>query len=152
MKQKRHIPSKKRQTVPLTLWVRPEIKAEIQRRSDLEGPSMSKIGGELLAAMLRQDLHAQHSVLLQPIIEEAMKKEMAKYSTRLAKLLVRTAFEAGKARALIYNLLRLQPGMKSTLLHEFDDGSSKSARDNITDWEPKLETVLAEVFQEKQKP
>ena len=152
MKQKRHIPSKKRQTVPLTLWVRPEIKAEIQRRSDLEGPSMSKIGGELLAAMLRQDLHAQHSVLLQPIIEEAMKKEMAKYSTRLAKLLVRVAFDAGKARALIHNVLRVQPGMTTEDLDNFDDGSSKTALSNITHWEPKLETVLAEMFLEKQKP
>jgi hypothetical protein len=154
MKQKRHTSSKKRQTVPLTLWVSPATKAEVQRRAELEGPSMSKVGGKLLEKMLRQDLHAQHSVLLQPIIEAAIHKEMAKYSRRLALLLVRVAFDTGQIRGITTNILSRQPGMKPEVLDTVLDGSSKTAKANITRKTPQLETVLAEVekwFQEEQK-
>src|SRR5947207_13311627 len=87
--------SQKRNTVPLMLWVKPPVKAELQRLAQLEGVTLSKIGGTFLEEAIRQKLHVQHSVLLQPIIEEAIRKEMTKYSTRLALLLVRVAFDTG---------------------------------------------------------
>ncbi len=84
---KTHTSSTKRKTVHLTLWVKPELKAEIQRLAAQERLSASKVGAALLEEAIRQQLHIQHAVLLQPIIER-----MAALSTRLSSLLVRGVF------------------------------------------------------------
>src|SRR5207244_998396 len=49
----------KRQTVPVTLWVTPAIKAELKRLAEKEGLSVSQVGGSFLHEAIRQQLHVQ---------------------------------------------------------------------------------------------
>ena len=61
-----HKSSTKRKTVHVTLWMKPEIKAELKRLARLNGLSVSQTGGAFLEKALRQNLHEQHAALLQP--------------------------------------------------------------------------------------
>lgn len=137
--------SRKRQTVKVTLWVKPELKAELQHLALAEELSVSKVGGALLAEAIRQQLHIQHAVLLQPIIEQAISKRMAAISTRLSSLLVRGVLDTGQIRRLVINLLARQPGMTQQTLEEIIDGSQAGARKQITHLTPQLTSLIEEV-------
>src|SRR5437016_933523 len=81
-------PTPKRKTVKLTVWVKPVVKAELQRRAEQEGLSLSATGAAFLEQALQANVDMQYSSLLQPIIEQAIRKQMRSISTRLAWLLV----------------------------------------------------------------
>src|SRR5690349_24679487 len=78
-----HKRSTKRKTVHVTLWMKPETKAELQHFASKDGVSVSKFGGTLLEEAIHQELHIQHAVLIQPIIEQAIRKQMGLFITRL---------------------------------------------------------------------
>jgi len=137
----------KRKTVPLMLWVKPRVKAELERIAESEGLSMSAAGGAFLEQALQQNFYTQHSALLEPIIEKAIRKHMRSYSTRIAMLLVRVAFDAGQTRSLVTNLLGRHPGVTPKELTEILDGSSKAAKSKITRSTPQLAELIAEVEQ-----
>ncbi len=137
--------SRKRKTVVVSLWVKPEIKAEIKRLAEKEGLSVSKYAGSLLEEGLHQKLHIQHAVLLQPLIEQAISKRMAAISTRLSSLLVRGVLDTGQVRRLVVNLLARQPGMTQQTLEEIIDGSQEGSRKQITHMTPQLASLIAEV-------
>jgi len=143
MKTQTH--STKRQTVPVTLWVKPEIRAELKRFAEKEGLSVSQVGGSFLQEAIRQQLHVQHAVLLQPIIEQAISRRMAVISTRLSSLLVRGVLDTGQVRRLVINLLARQPGMTQPALEEIIDGSQEGARKQITHMTPQLASLISEV-------
>jgi hypothetical protein len=88
-------PTAKRKTVHLTLWVKPVVKAELQRIAEREGVSVSATGGAFLEQALQQHVDMHYSALLHPIIEQAIAKQMRSYSSRIAMLLVRVAFDSG---------------------------------------------------------
>lgn len=98
-------PTPKRKTVHLTLWVKPIVKAELQRKAESEGLSVSATGAAFLEKALQQHVDMQYSALLQPIIREAIVKQMRSISTRLAFLLVRVAFATEQTRSLATNIL-----------------------------------------------
>ena len=143
MKTQTH--STKRKTVHVTLWVKPEIKAELKRFAEKEGLSVSQVGGSFLQEAIRQQLHVQHAVLLQPIIEQAISRRMAAISTRLSSLLVRGVLDTGQVRRLVINLLARQPGMTQPALEEIIDGSQEGARKQITRMTPQLASLISEV-------
>lgn len=144
---KTHTPATKRQTVPVTLWVKPEIKAELKRLAEEEGISVSQAGGSFLQEAIRQQFHVQHAVLLQPIIEQAISRRLAAISTRLSSLLVRGVLDTGQVRRLVINLLARQPGMTAQTLEEIIDGSREGARKQITRMTPQLASLISEVEQ-----
>ena len=139
--------SKKRKTVHLSLWVKPSIKAELQRIAEQEGVSISATGAAFLETSLQQNLHTQHAALLDPIIDKAIGKHMRSYSSRIALLLVRVAFDSGQTRSLVTNILSRQSGVTPTMLTTILDGSSKAAKRNITHKTPQLQTMLTELEQ-----
>ena len=145
MKTQTH--STKRKTVHMTLWVKPAIKAELKRIAEQEGLSVSQVGGSFLQEAIRQQLHVQHAVLLQPIIEQAISRRMAAISTRLSSLLVRGVLDTGQIRRLVINLLARQPGMTQHAREEIIDGSQEGARKQITRMTPQLASLIAEVEQ-----
>jgi len=105
----------KRQTVQLTLWVKPTVKAELERIATSEGLSISRTGAAFLEKEIQSDIHAQHGALLDTIITQAIGKGMRAYSNRIATLLIRVAFDTGQTRALVTNVLRRQPGVTPEL-------------------------------------
>src|SRR5438874_6379154 len=85
-------PTAKRKTVHLTLWVKPVVKAELERIAEQEGVSVSATGGAFLEQALEEHVDMHYSALLHPIIEQAIAKKMRSYSSRISMLLVRVAF------------------------------------------------------------
>jgi hypothetical protein len=104
-------PDPKQKAVPLTVWVKPIVKAEVTRLAKQESLSDSATGAALIEKAIQTNLDLQYSALLQPIIESAIQKGMRAISTRLAWLLVRVAFDAGQTRSLVTNILGRQQGM-----------------------------------------
>src|SRR6266571_262706 len=101
----------KRQTVKITSWVKPGVRAEYQRIAQAEGLTLSRTSAAALEEWLARRSHIQHRGIFQPMIEHAIAKEMRAYSSRIAMLLVRSLFTSEQTRAIVYNLLRKQPGM-----------------------------------------
>jgi hypothetical protein len=134
--------STKRKTVPVMMWVNPVVKAELARIAEQEGLSMSATGAALLEYAIRQDIHTQHGVLLDTIIEKAIAKHMRSYSSRIAVLLVRSIFASEQTRSLTTNILGRQPGVTQSLLTEILNGSSRSAKRNITHVTPQLKDLI----------
>jgi hypothetical protein len=143
--QKKH--STNRQTVSLTIWTHPRVKTELQRIADREGISLSAAGAAFLEKAIQSELHMQHAALLDTIIEKAIAKHMRSYSTRIAVLLVRVAFDTGQTRSLVTNILGRQPGVTPKILNTILDASSKAAKRNIITRTPQLESIITELEQ-----
>jgi hypothetical protein len=134
-----------RKTVPLMLWVKPRVKAELTRIAEREGLSMSATGGALLEEALRQNLYSQHTALLEPLIEKAIRKHMRSYSNRIAVLLVRSIFAGEQTRSLVTNILGRQDGVSQPVLEEILNRSSSTAKRNITRITPQLTELVAAI-------
>ena len=132
----------KRKTVHLTLWVKPVVKAELERIAESEGLSVSAVGAAFLEQALQQDIHTQHGALLEKIIHQAIAKQMRSYSSRIAMLLVRVAFASEQTRGIVTNILGRQPGVTPDVLTTILDGSSKTAKGNITRKTPQLTELM----------
>ncbi len=137
----------KRQTVKLTAWVKPSVKAEFQRIAKAEGLSLSRTGAAALEEWLAGRLQVQYAGILQPIIEQAFAKHMRAYSSRIAMLLVRSMFTSEQTRALVTNILTRQPGITQPVLEDILNGTSDTAKRNIKQITPQLATLIAEVEQ-----
>jgi hypothetical protein len=139
--------SAKTTTVHLDLWVSPIVKAELQRLAAQEGLSMSATGAALLEAAIRQKLHIQHGVLLEPIIKTAIHKAMQGISNPLAYLLARTAFSSEQTRSLATNILGRQSGMTEETLKTILAMTKRTAQGNLTRRNPELEELIAAIKQ-----
>ncbi len=139
--------STKRRTAQVIVWVKPVVKAELQRIAEQNGLSVSATGAAFLESALQQNLHTQHTALLDPIISKAIGKHMRSYSTRIALLLVRSIFASEQTRSLTTNILNRQPGVTQPVLEQILNGSSNAAKRNITRLTPQLQTIIAEVEQ-----
>src|SRR2546421_4876346 len=137
----------KRQLVKITIWARPAAKDELQRVADAEGLTLSRTGAGALEDWLARRSHIQHRGIFQPMIERAIAKEMRAYSSRLALLLVRSMFASEQTRALVSNVFGRQPGVTQPVLEHILDGTSDTARRNITRVTPRLATLIREVEQ-----
>src|SRR6266567_1029227 len=137
--------STKRKTVPLTLWIKPEMKAELKHLAAKDDISLSKFGGTLLTEAIHQQLHILHTTLMQPIIESAIRKQMGLIITRLTWLLVRVAYDTGQTRTLVTNILDQLLGSDQTKVSHILAGSSETAKRNITRQTPQIKTLIAEV-------
>jgi hypothetical protein len=146
-----HTPPPRTRTTPhqraekITVWVRPGVKAEIARIAAQQGLSISATGAAFLEEAVRQHLHVQHAVLLQPIIEQAIRQQMKGLSTRLAWLLVRVAYDAGQTRSLVTNILGRQAGVTPDQLKTILEHSGKAAKGNITRKTPQLIELMEAV-------
>ncbi len=135
-------PSPKRKTTHLTLWVKPVVKAELERIAERDGLSVSATGGAFLERAMQANIDMQYGALFQPIMEQLIRKHMRSISTHLAWLLVRVACDSGQTRSLVTNILGRQPGMTQDELKSILDGSSKTARVNITRRTPQIVELI----------
>lgn len=134
-----------RQTVPMMIWVKPSVKETYQHIANMEGLSLSRTGAAALEASLARRLHIQHAGILEPIIQQAIAKQMRAYSSRIAILLVRSMFSMEQTRGMVRNILGRQPGVTQPLLDQILDGSSKDARRNITRITPQLDSLIKDI-------
>ena len=137
----------KRQTVKLTTWVKPSVKHELQRIAEAEKLSLSRTGAAVLEDWLAKRLNVQYAGILEPVIQQAIAKEMRSYSSRIATLLVRSMFTSEQTRAIVYNILRQQPGMTDDRLDTIMDGSKSTAKRNIGQVSPELTPVIHAIDQ-----
>jgi len=135
----------KRKTVHLTLWVKPVVKTELQRIAERDGLSVSATGGAFLERAMQANVDMQYGALFQPIMEQAIRKHMRSYSSRIAVLLVRSLFASEQTRSLATNMLGRHPGVTQPVLEEILNGSSQAAKRNITRITPQLADLLKEV-------
>jgi len=142
-----HKGNRLKKDIQLNLWVRPVVKAELERVAKREGLSISTAGEALLEHALQQDITTQHAALLEPIIDKAIGKHMRSYSNRLAVLLVRSLFTAEQTRSFVYNLLVRHPDMTDDKLNEIKTGAENRAKANITRITPQLKTLIEAVQQ-----
>jgi hypothetical protein len=137
----------KRQTEHFTIHPKKGVKAEIQRIAQAEGLTASRVGAAALEDWLARRSHIQHAGIFQPMIEHAIAKEMRRYSSRIAVLLVRSMFESGQTRTLVANVLGRQPGVTQDTLDHLLDYSRDVAKRNITRVTPQLESLITEIEQ-----
>jgi hypothetical protein len=146
----------KAKTVHLDLWVNPIVKAELQRIAGQEGLSMSATGAALLEAAIRQKLHIQQGVLLEPLVKQAIRTQMQGISNRLAFLMARNAFSSEQTRAIATNILGRQQGVTEEALKNILAMTKRTAKGNLTRRNPKLEELIAAIKQwlddEEQEP
>jgi hypothetical protein len=135
----------KQKTVQLTLWVDPIVKAEVTRRAEREGLSVSATGRGFLEKAIQTDLDLEYGALLTPIIEAAIDKRMRARDSRLAWLLVRVAFDTGQTRSLVANILGKQQGMTEEKLKNILAMSQQTAKGNITRKTPQITELMEAV-------
>jgi hypothetical protein len=121
------------------------VKSELQRIAEREGVSVSATGATFLEQALQKHIDMQYGALLQPIIEQAIRKQMRSYSNRIAILLVRSLFSSEQTRSITTNMLGRQPGVTQPVLEEILNGTSNTAKRNITRITPQLADLLTEV-------
>jgi hypothetical protein len=140
-----------RKTVPLTLWVKPFIKSEVQRLVELEkhegkaDVSLSSVGGAFLERGLQQNVDMKYGALLGPIIENAIDRRMRARDNRRVARLVRIAFETGQIRGIVTNNLAIQPGVTEDIIQTVLTNSEKDAKKNITRKTPQIVEMLEEL-------
>jgi hypothetical protein len=140
-------PKPKRQTVHLTIWVDPIVKAELQRIAKAEGLTVSKTGSTFLEQALQNNVDMHYNALLEPIIKTAIHKAMQGISNRLAFLLARTAFSSEQTRSLATNILGRQSGMTEETLKTILAMTKRTAQGNLTRRNPELEELIAAIKQ-----
>jgi hypothetical protein len=138
---------KKRQTAHYTTHIKPSVKTELQRIAQAEGLTTSRVGAVAIEEWLARRSHIQHRGIFQPMIEQAIAKEMRAYSSRIAMLLVRSLYTSEQTRAFTYTLLRKQPGMTDERLDAITDGSKNTAKRNIGRIDPTLAPIIQQLAQ-----
>src|SRR5947199_10354971 len=137
----------KRQTLHYTTHIKPSAKAELQRIAQAERLTTSRVGAVAIEEWLARRSHVQHRGIFQPMIEQAIAKQMRAYSSRIAMLLVRSMFASEQTRALATNILGRQPGITQPVLDHILDGTSDTAKRNITRVTPQLATLITQIEQ-----
>ena len=135
-------PSTKRQTVPLTIWVKPIEKEDLERVASLEKISLSQAGRTLLRRGMQTNVEMRYASFLEPVIERVIARHLNNRDSRIISLLVRIAFDSGQTRGIVTNILGLQPDITPDLLRDILDGADKSAKSNIMKKTPQVEELI----------
>ena len=140
-------PTGKMKAAKVTAWIHPLVKAELERKAEQQGLSVSKVIAAYLEQAIRQDIHTQHDALLKPMLRQIMREELRTFSNRIVFFLMRIAFAGEQSRILITNTLdRIlrREGVPEDKFSSLVDQSSKMARRNIIQKTPQIKTLLEE--------
>ena len=97
--------SRKRQTVQISGWGRPQLKAVLQRLAESEGISVSQTVIAILENGVREKLHIQQEILAEPILRKLLREELRPLKNNLSEFHGRCMFEIGQMRWLFINKL-----------------------------------------------
>ncbi len=137
----------KRHTLPVMIWAKPAVQAEVRRVADQAGLSISTVGAQLLEGALRQDLATQHATLLQPMLDQSIRKRMR----CLAELLLLLVYDCSQMKYLLVNSLgRLPdyPVMSEDMFNHVRDESTRAAKRDLRSRSPHLKALIAEELEQ----
>jgi len=152
--------SSKRQTVQLSGWGSPALKAEMERIAQSEGISLSQIIVAACEDLVAVKLKRRREILEKPILEAFFDKKMNTVMNRLSEFLGRSVFETGQMRWLFVNTLyrdvlrrtaaEKTPEKKEALRQEFYkllDTSQKETVKAVRHWNPNVIDVVTAIKQ-----
>ena len=117
--------------VQLNLWVRPVVKAELERVAKREGLSISAAGEAFLEKALQQNIYTQHGSLLETILDKAVGRHMRLYSDRNAGLQARNIQKTEMVFQIATNILARMPGMDEKQMERILNDADDAARSSI---------------------
>ena len=124
-------------------WLKPATAAEIRRRAAQTGLSASATGAYFLDEMVLRDLQLQHGALLEPMVDQAIRKRMR----FLAELLLLLLYDCSQMKYLLVNSLgRLPdyPVMSEDMFNHVRDESTRTAKRDLRSRSPHLKALIAE--------
>jgi hypothetical protein len=142
--QNRPVP--KRQTVPVTIWVKPIEKEDLERVASAEKISLSQAGRTLMRKGMQTSVEMRYASFLELVIERVIARYLNNRDSRIISLLVRIAFDSGQTRSIVTNIVGLQPDITPDLLRDILSESDKRAKSNITRKTPQI-TELTEALE-----
>jgi hypothetical protein len=142
--------SRKRQTVQISGWGKPQLREAMQLIAKQEGISFSQIVVAFCEAGVREKYHIQQEMLAQPILEAAIDRKMNRLMNRLAEFLGRSVYEAGQVRWLFVNFLYrqvLNPDKQLTKEEFYNllDTSQKETIKAVRRWNPHIQDVVSAI-------
>ena len=128
--------SNKRKTVEIGVCISPELKDELDRIRSQGGKrreklSMSRVAGAFIEKGVQGHIDMQYGALLKPVIETAVKKEIASFSNRSANLALNACYSAEQARILCITILSMLLGNQTDVLPGLVSESQKKAHENM---------------------
>lgn len=142
--------STKRQTEPITTWVRRPIRGDIDQIAREEGLTRSKVASTLLEWAVNERLHRRTAALIPAVIETSVEKCVGARLARTDTLLVQAALDISQTRTIATNILGRQSGVTAEKLNTILDRSRDKAKDDLTHRSPELEEFIAAVVHAKQ--
>ncbi len=135
-------------TQPTTIHLSPRVKAELERRAEEEGLSVSATGAALIEHALQQSLYEQHAATLDKAVDTSIGRHMRTYSDRNAGLQARTIQKTEMVFQIATNLLARMPGMDESQMERILNDADDAARASIKRMTPKdKQTVEVEKAQ-----
>jgi hypothetical protein len=138
--------STKRQTVQISGWGRPQLKADMKWVADSEGISLSQAVVAACEELVRMKRHQRREVLEKPILEAFFDKKLGFVVNQLSDYLSRLLVELEQLRWLYVNRLYhsvLNPDKKLTkeAFYTLLDRSQKEAVKAAKAWNPDMQSV-----------
>jgi predicted kinase len=122
----------------MTFHIDPILKADIQRRAQLNGNSASSEGEAMLEAKAREDLHTQQAENLATTMERMHAKANRRMAKKLSFFLTAILFDVGETKVLTTNVLGMQKGMSEDMLKDILRDADKQTRRRLSRKYPEL--------------
>jgi hypothetical protein len=140
-------------TVQMSIWVKPIVKAEIQRlvaQGHVKGQeqdklTVSSVAAALLERAVQGHVDMQYGALLEPVFQNLFDRRMASRDNRLAILLVRNYLVGEQTRGLTTYLASRVPDMTPDILNDILDHTFQEAKKKLVRRSPELEELIKEV-------
>ena len=129
-----------------TLWLEPDMDAELQRVAEQAGLSFSMAGANLLKYALQQNIFLQQTAITEPVVEKAIRTQMR----RKTELDVLCQFDQSQMLRLLYNILARLPDaqqMSEETLNQIRDESASAAHKDLRRRLEHQRTLLGDALQ-----
>jgi hypothetical protein len=131
--------SRKRRTVQISGWGRPQLKAMLAQIALTEGISFSQTVISLLEESVLAKLHRQKETFSEPLLRKLIREELRPLQHTLAEFHGRELFETGQMRWLLVNQLFWQvlpptEQMTEKRLYDLLDTARKETLASINQW------------------
>jgi hypothetical protein len=117
-----------------SVWMRPGVKAAMQRLAQQDGLSFSAACADALAVFARAKIHEQEETLFEPRMQAMLRREIRASDNRHVPFEIKNAIASEQTRILITDLYKRQLQKEGMPLKEINtklDNAYTMARDNI---------------------